>query len=339
MESTTPTPSETKNPEKNKEDIILKKEEPKTKIEKEEPKPTKAVMRYRKYTSEEINLLQKQIIAPFLYENELLKKFCWLMLFTNPEKLEFFHILMIGDVGSGKSALAKDVSKCYPKGFILTKKTTPVGLIQTLEDADCGICVLDELDKMDYTVRDTALEPMEDGQVTISTNDFKGTVISRANIIATANPKGDNWSGQPNPRVIPFGKPLISRFNVVLPVKRIPPEKWKQITKSIIETENDKKKTNDTKRFEKIQGMITERLKFFPNINFGQEFENELNEFVAILGKRFANSLLTITPRIIKGMIRMCKARARARGDDNVSREDFEYIKTIIKESYSLWNR
>jgi len=152
------------------------------------------------------------------------------------------HILLLGDPGSGKSAMLKRISIIAPKGrYVSGRGISGAGITASvvrdeflkgwsleagaLVLASNGICCIDEMDKMVPEDRTAMHEALEQQTVSISKANIQATLIARTTVLAAANPKFGRFD--------PYGiiadqinlpPTLINRFDLIFPIKDIPDE-------------------------------------------------------------------------------------------------------------------
>lgn len=120
---------------------------------------------------------------------------------------EMIHTLIIGELATGKSEVARELVKITTKSRFIQVKTSLAGLIGTttrldgkqvvrpgvLAQVDGGTVVIDELDKFNEKKKEelAALNnAMEQGSVTITPDGTSREYPARTSIIALANPRG-----------------------------------------------------------------------------------------------------------------------------------------------------
>lgn len=153
-------------------------------------------------------------IAPAVLGYDYIKEALVLQLFEGARPSEFteyndrytIHILLIGDVGLGKSKLIEEVYDRSPRAIKTNGAgTTQAGLtavavrdeilgVWTLDAgaivlADQGILVIDEFDKLNHNVMKSLNEPMEQLSCSISKAGLVQTMSARTSVLAGANPK------------------------------------------------------------------------------------------------------------------------------------------------------
>ena len=153
-------------------------------------------------------------IAPAVLGYEYIKEALVLQLFEGARPSKFteyddrytIHILLIGDVGLGKSKIIEEVYERSPRAIKSNGAgTTQGGLtavavrdeilgVWTLDAgaivlADQGILIIDEFDKLSHKVMKSLNEPMEQLSCSISKAGLVQTMSARTSVLAGANPK------------------------------------------------------------------------------------------------------------------------------------------------------
>lgn len=149
-----------------------------------------------------------------------------------------FHMLLIGDPGTGKSALLSYIGNIAPRSVYTSGKgSSSAGLTAaavqsdfgegqqwTLEAgalvlADQGIAAVDELDKMDSSDRSAMHEALEQQTVSVAKAGINATLKSRCSLLGAANPKYGRFDNyEPIAEQIDLEPALVSRFDLIFTV-------------------------------------------------------------------------------------------------------------------------
>jgi len=154
------------------------------------------------------------------------------------------HLLLIGDPGTGKSALLQYIRHIAPRSVYTSGKgSSSAGLTAaavrddfgdgqqwTLEAgalvlADQGVAAIDELDKMRPEDRSALHEALEQQSISISKAGINATLKSRCSLLGAANPKYGRFDQyEPIGEQIDLEPALISRFDLIFTVTDQPDE-------------------------------------------------------------------------------------------------------------------
>ena len=190
-------------------------------------------------------------IAPSIKGQEHVKRAIAVALFSggwleSPEGIPIraeSHVLLVGDPGTAKSQIREFLRKVIPRGIVTSAATsTGVGLVgATVRDpvtgewtvkagalpkSDGGIAFIDEFAEMPGKERSAIREALEQGVVSISKGGVTITLPAKATVIAAMNPKHGRWNL--DERLfdqIDLDSPLLSRFDLIVPVIDEPNEK------------------------------------------------------------------------------------------------------------------
>ena len=276
-------------------------------------------------------------IAPNIFGMEHIKKAVALQLFSN----ERVHILLLGDVGTGKTDILRSGAEFSPIScFGLGSGTSAAGLSVAFSGnkaekgllalADNGICAIDELNLMKKIDRAALFNAMEKGFITADKAGQHLNFDTRIRILATANPTMGKFDRtfEKIKRQIPFDSALLQRFHLIFFVRTPDVTTFRKITKSIVEDKKVKVKDEDKE-------FIRDYISYASNIEVSlpKEFEDEITEFIEEIKRKEFKYLVEISPRLIIGLIRLAKASSRSELRDKVERKDLERAEEILKES------
>lgn len=281
------------------------------------------------------------LIAPGINGLKTIKKACMLQLFTD----EQFHILLLGDPGTGKTDIIRSASQLHKiSSFGLGSGTSGVGLSVTFKGNDMikgllpsaheGICAIDELNLLKQEDRASLYSAMEKGFITYDKSNKHITIDAKINVLATANPKGDKFVGfiiDTLKKQLPFDSALLTRFHLTFLLRKPDIKEFLEITKQILK--GDKKES-----FEQNQNFAKEYIEYAKSIEvkIPSKLEQQITHIVEEIKENEDKYLVEISPRIVIGFMRLVKARARINLRDEVSSDDIKDIKEIYLESLQV---
>ena len=283
-----------------------------------------------------------ELIASNIVGLDGVKKAITLQLFSK----QVVHVLLLGDPGTGKTDIIRSASEMHPiSSFGLGSGTSGAGLVVTVKGkeiipglipkANNGICCIDELNLMKEDSRAGLYNAMEKGFITYDKGGNHYQFDARVKIAATANPKGDEFKGNKIGELkkqLPFDPALLTRFHLVFLIRKPDIEKFKKIASNIVEKQ--KKINKDDIDF--VKDYLDYSNEIVKDIEFSEVNKRRVVDFVAELKKNENKYLVEISPRIVIGIMRLCKALAKLELRNKVEKEDVERVKNIIIASLHI---
>ncbi|MEE9525474.1 MAG: ATP-binding protein [Candidatus Woesearchaeota archaeon] len=296
---------------------------------------------FRRFSEEAFDKISK-LIAPNITGMNVIKKAAAIQLFA----VQPVHLLLLGDPGTGKTDILRSTFNLSPiSSFGLGSGTSGAGLVVTVRGrevmkgllplADQGICCIDELNLMKEESRAGLYNAMEKGFITYDKAGLHYRFDARAKILATANPKGDKFTGKNMielKKQIPFDSALLTRFHLTFFIKRPDLKKFKKITEHIVAGEKGELNKDD---IQFVKDYI-EYVKTVKNVDFPKPIQGKVVEFIAELKEKESNYLVEISPRMTIGFMRLCKGLARMERRAAVEEKDIERVKEIVRESLKI---
>ncbi len=276
----------------------------------------------------------------------------------------------------GKSQLLQATNNIAPKSIYISGKTTSgVGLTASavkdefgeggwtlkagaLVLASGGVCMADELDKMDPEDRSALHEAMEQGMISVA----KAGIVTRfkadTSLLAAANPKFSRFDKfTPFFEQIDLPSSLISRFDLFFMIRDVLDKTQDQkISEHILKTHQSGEKLmqsqqkglalNKEEREEidkRTKPVIMDELfrkyvsfarqKCFPVLS--EESLNTISDFYVGLRDqgRSQGGTYTATARQLEGIVRLAEASARVKLSDTVEIEDANRAIRLVKKS------
>lgn len=264
------------------------------------------------------------------------------------EERENIHVAYVGDPGTGKSDLAKYLSKIAPKSvYQSADNATEVGITASISyedkfdstkatltggalvEADGGMCVLDELDKGSEGVRNCLQEPLEQQEVSVAKHDIRATLPTRCGVLLVANPVNSRFDMDVNLQSqMNLNDVIWDRMDVIVPFVNEPNE---EVDKEIADAvaARAKGESEDYISIERMQKYVAHARSIDP------EMTDEAHEIVkaAWVGWR-SGATQYRTPvgvRQLYSSFRLAEAMARIRLGDSVTEADAEKAVQIME--------
>ena len=255
------------------------------------------------------------------------------------------HMLLVGDPGSGKSAMLKRVSSIAPKGrYVAGKGSTGAGLTAAVVKdeflggwsleagalvlSNNGVVAIDEMDKMGEEDRAAMHEALEQQSVSIAKANIQATLSAKTTVLAAANPKFGRFD--PHGIIaeqIDMPPTLINRFDLIFPIKDLP------------DTLNDEKlarhilrlhQNADISESEVPTQLLKKYIAYARQTSFPVIIEsafNEIKDFYVQMRNREvvdekASRSIPISARQLEALVRLAEAHAKVRLSKEVTRKD-----------------
>jgi len=296
---------------------------------------------FKKFSDNAFEIISRHI-ALNIKGMEAAKKAAALQLFS-PQPI---HLLLLGDPGTGKTDILRaSFNLATISSFGLGSGTSGAGLVVTVKGdkimkgilplADQGICCIDELNLMKEDNRAGLYNAMEKGFVTYDKGGNHYRFDARVKVLATANPKGDKFTGKNIEELkdeLPFDSALLTRFHLTFFIKKPDEKEFKEIAKKITSQEKDELSEGDIE-------LIKSYIDYTSTIeveDISKELQEKIVNFITELKKDEDKYLIEISPRLIIGFMRLCKALARIESRNSVEGKDIERVKKLFKASLSV---
>ncbi len=277
-------------------------------------------------------------IAPNILGMDDIKQAALLQLFSK----ERFHLLLLGDPGTGKTDILRGSSALSPiSSFGLGSGTSGAGLSVSMSGkevqkgllllANDGLCCIDELNLMKKADRAALYSAMEKGIVTYDKGSTHKSFKANVRILATANPTGDRFVGKSLSIIqqqVPFDSALLSRFHLVYVVRKPGLQELVSITRKIIKSSATRLREED---IEYLRGYVERAHQL--DVEFDKHHATLIANFIEDAKRNEANYLVEIGPRLVHGIMRMAQARARMLFRTKTEEQDVKEAINLVEQS------
>jgi DNA replicative helicase MCM subunit Mcm2 (Cdc46/Mcm family) len=281
----------------------------------------------------------------------------------------FFHILIVGDFGVGKTETLDHFVKYLKRGAVIRGSgISEVGLLGTVSKNPVnekweytagalllnkgGVLGLDEKDKMTEQVSDALHTVSSDGIYSIIKAGFPDTSFSVIlNLICCANPKSkylQMGGDEPIRNQIEETASMIDRYAIIV---YIPISIWSKATrindiwKKIIQKNSGNPSTNIIHYGKDAINTTIDYLKELPNPLIPPEIEEYIHQELLKIEKKFSTNnnivdeyqrQIGLSGRNIRNITILTRIRAKLKGRKFVQKEDVDWV----LEAYSelMWN-
>lgn len=296
--------------------------------------------------------------APGVYGLDDIKKILLLSVIGAPLKEKNFmkirgmiNVLLVGDPGTAKSQLLKNVQLISQRGVFTTGiGSSGVGLTAAVTRdpstrelvleggafvlSDNGVCCIDELDKMSENDRVSIHEVMEQQSISINKAGINTVLNARCSIVGAANPiKGSFRMDRSLDWNLGLPVALLSRFDCVCYMRDIFDESKdgnlaKHVTNLFL-NDNDQNKDEELISYDKLRVFIEAAKEITPHLP--TDLGNELVQTYIERRKDNKNT----TPRYLLSLVRFSLAHARIRLSGTVERIDIEEANRLMSKNFA----
>ncbi len=244
---------------------------------------------------------------------------------------ERFHILLLGDPGTGKTDLIRAACDLSPiSAFGLGSGASKAGLSAIvigkeirpgiLAQAHSGLCAIDELNLLKTEDRGALYNAMEKGFLSYDKGGAHVRLDADIRLLATANPTGDRFSGDTlvsMRKQLPFDAALISRFNLICIIRKPTGDALRNINLHAMRATSKILPANDL-LFAKA--YIATARALTPTMS--AEIETKLVDAVMQVSEHEKEYLIEVTPRLATGLRALALAHARINLHEKCTMED-----------------
>src|ERR671921_1481797 len=288
--------------------------------------------------------------APHVYGHEVIKEVILLLIVGSVTKrLEDgsarrgdINVLLVGDPGTAKSEMLKFAAKIAPRGLYTSGRgSTAAGLtaavirdksgIMMLEAGavvlgDQGLVCIDEFDKIKAEDRSALHEVMEQQTCSVAKGGIVATLNARTSILSAANPMYGKYDPYKNiTENVSLPIPLLTRFDLIYVIRDTPEkEKDSKIAGHILEIHKDFQKTSQTPINIDLLSKYLAFAKQLVEPELTREAVSIIRDYYMKMRNVDSDSMITVTPRQLEGLIRLSTARARLLLKNKVEKEDAE---------------
>lgn len=208
----------------------------------------------------------------------------------------------------------------------------------TLVLADQGFAIIDELDKMSKSDRDSLHEPMEQGRIDFAKAGINMILNARATVIAAANPKFGRFNRMKSlPEQVDLPPTLLSRFDLIFIFLDEPePEYDKKVAEAILGRWYKPEEVTPPYSPEFLQKIIAYARRKIKHIKMSPEAYEKIMDFYVNMRRlvqpsKEGTAPIPITARQLEALIRLSEAHARMHLRDVVTGEDAETVIQLME--------
>jgi replicative DNA helicase Mcm len=288
----------------------------------------------------------KESIAPSIFGHSEIKKALALQLFKGVPKKRSdgtrirgdLHCLLVGDPGVAKSVMLNFMNGVAPNSRMVSgKSTSAAGLIAGVSKDESGWSleagamvlsnkgqlVIDEFEKMNEEDRSSMHQALEQQFINVSKVSIQATLPTETTVLAAANPKyGKFMEGMDLAKQINMVPTLLSRFDFIFVLR----DKADEVKDLMIANKILDEHKGD---LDVIDNVLLKKYILYANKNYKPVMTNpakkEILDFYVKMRKingEAEKSTISITPRQLEAIIRMCEANAKMRLSNRITLKD-----------------
>jgi replicative DNA helicase Mcm len=191
---------------------------------------------------------------------------------------------------------------------------------------DQGLVCIDEFDKIKAEDRSALHEVMEQQTCSVAKGGIVATLNARTSILSAANPMYGKYDPYKNiTENVNLPVPLLTRFDLVYVIRDLPEkEKDSKIASHILEIHKDARKSSQAAINIDLLSKYLAFAKQIVEPELTREAINIIRDYYMKMRNVDSDSMITVTPRQLEGLVRLATARARLLLKDKVEREDAE---------------
>lgn len=295
--------------------------------------------------------------APHVFGHEVIKESILLLIVGSvTKKLDDgstrrgdINVLLVGDPGTAKSEMLKFAAKVAPRGLYTSGRgSTAAGLtaavvrdksgIMMLEAGavvlgDQGLVCIDEFDKIKAEDRSALHEVMEQQTCSVAKGGIVATLNARTSILSAANPMYGKYDPYKNiTENVNLPIPLLTRFDLVYVIRDLPEkDKDRMIASHILEIHKDVQKSSQGAINIDLFGKYLAFAKQIVEPELTREAINIIRDYYMTMRNVDSDSMITVTPRQLEGLVRLATARARLLLKERVEQEDAERALFLVQ--------
>lgn len=276
------------------------------------------------------------------------------------------HQLMVGAPGTGKSTLQDAVKEYSPRASTVSgKNASKAGITAAAVRDDFGdtewsidagafvkahkgICIIDELDKVDGDALSSLHSALERQELSVAKAGINANLKCHTSLLGAANPEHERWVDDPNQTVIeqiPVGSAMRSRLDAIFVLRddvdeEDDAEKLEHMLRSIasgdnVETHNfeESDEINAPLNKDEIQAWVAYARQEH-EVAFDMDvLIDRVKEFYVDIRQESKDTGAPVTIRKPEAIVRYAVASARIRLADVVEAEDIERAISIVGAS------